>query len=550
MKSRNEVFCCNCTKQGHDSGACKMLRWSQHFPNPPFVTHYNGPIYNDVTDFGASSTTDNVQELPRNVYNTYNNSSNCDNSYSNSATSKTVSTNFPRSDRRNENIVQNRPDCSPNVSYPDKSIIFDLFGSINKFNEETQMKSITLELSKQNKSNANSVESWTKLSYLFQSLLPVMPAKFRLERKDKKLFMYIQGSRKYIDSTVALIKQYASRSDFERSQMLLSSERNLKKIVKHLSAKFAEMKNLDEDILKLYEKIRQLRKDLDKESLMQNQVQNRLKQNEVVLSMLLHREGFGDGSLGQLRALFLKMEKSLEQRIEQKRTGNKKSKFISKPLISFKNLFTYLYYYNNIFVPYGSVALDNSIQKYKDNLDRRNKLMNSSFLFPKENGGPQKVTVQESTSNKKATDDSLNSLPSTSQEQPVLQNVVTKASVKITNHKSSSDLPTQVGKLAEPKSNEKLNFIYSEALQAKNPTKQDKLMRNFRRFIKKTRICLENARKLGLPSLRLDIANLERELEDETRVSTIRVQKFRQKVLKKTLRRQNQKKKRSLLKEC
>lgn len=40
MKPADSLYCCNCTKRGHDSSTCHEYRWSQHFPTPAFVSNY------------------------------------------------------------------------------------------------------------------------------------------------------------------------------------------------------------------------------------------------------------------------------------------------------------------------------------------------------------------------------------------------------------------------------------------------------------------------------------------------------------------------------
>lgn len=51
MKPADRLFCCNCTKRGHDSSTCEDYRWSQHFPTPSFVSNYtDGPTYVDDTN--------------------------------------------------------------------------------------------------------------------------------------------------------------------------------------------------------------------------------------------------------------------------------------------------------------------------------------------------------------------------------------------------------------------------------------------------------------------------------------------------------------------
>ncbi|XP_066583650.1 uncharacterized protein [Prorops nasuta] len=48
MKPAHLLFCCNCSKRGHESSACKDYRWSQHYPTPASVTNYSeGPTYID-----------------------------------------------------------------------------------------------------------------------------------------------------------------------------------------------------------------------------------------------------------------------------------------------------------------------------------------------------------------------------------------------------------------------------------------------------------------------------------------------------------------------
>lgn len=56
MKPADLLYCCNCTKRGHDSSTCHEYRWSQHFPTPAFVTNYTGGLQ------GTSSTSTCTQQ--------------------------------------------------------------------------------------------------------------------------------------------------------------------------------------------------------------------------------------------------------------------------------------------------------------------------------------------------------------------------------------------------------------------------------------------------------------------------------------------------------
>lgn len=40
MKPYYTLSCCNCAQSGHESTSCNKLRWSQHFPNPIYVSNY------------------------------------------------------------------------------------------------------------------------------------------------------------------------------------------------------------------------------------------------------------------------------------------------------------------------------------------------------------------------------------------------------------------------------------------------------------------------------------------------------------------------------
>ncbi|XP_015189302.1 PREDICTED: uncharacterized protein LOC107073253 isoform X2 [Polistes dominula] len=64
MKPANRLFCCNCTKQGHDSSTCKDYRWSQHFPTPSFVSNYtDGPTYaDDISKVNNTNTMNVISE--------------------------------------------------------------------------------------------------------------------------------------------------------------------------------------------------------------------------------------------------------------------------------------------------------------------------------------------------------------------------------------------------------------------------------------------------------------------------------------------------------
>ncbi|KOX67507.1 Zinc finger CCHC domain-containing protein 7 [Melipona quadrifasciata] len=52
MKPADLLYCCNCTKRGHDSSTCNEYRWSQHFPTPAFVSNYTGELQNEVPTCG------------------------------------------------------------------------------------------------------------------------------------------------------------------------------------------------------------------------------------------------------------------------------------------------------------------------------------------------------------------------------------------------------------------------------------------------------------------------------------------------------------------
>ncbi|XP_070512927.1 uncharacterized protein [Cardiocondyla obscurior] len=56
MKPSRLLYCCNCTKRGHESSTCREYRWSQHFLTPACVTNYtDGPTY---TPHESSFTSD------------------------------------------------------------------------------------------------------------------------------------------------------------------------------------------------------------------------------------------------------------------------------------------------------------------------------------------------------------------------------------------------------------------------------------------------------------------------------------------------------------
>lgn len=52
MKPADLLYCCNCTKRGHDSSTCNEYRWSQHFPTPAFVSNYTDELQNEVPTCG------------------------------------------------------------------------------------------------------------------------------------------------------------------------------------------------------------------------------------------------------------------------------------------------------------------------------------------------------------------------------------------------------------------------------------------------------------------------------------------------------------------
>ncbi|CAG5076116.1 Protein of unknown function [Cotesia congregata] len=46
LKPSHKLYCCNCTRRGHESSTCSRYRWSSHFPSPISVTSYTeGPSY-------------------------------------------------------------------------------------------------------------------------------------------------------------------------------------------------------------------------------------------------------------------------------------------------------------------------------------------------------------------------------------------------------------------------------------------------------------------------------------------------------------------------
>ncbi|XP_015434716.1 PREDICTED: uncharacterized protein LOC107190432 [Dufourea novaeangliae] len=46
MKPADLLYCCNCTKRGHDFSTCHEYRWSQHFPTPVYVSNYRNESRN------------------------------------------------------------------------------------------------------------------------------------------------------------------------------------------------------------------------------------------------------------------------------------------------------------------------------------------------------------------------------------------------------------------------------------------------------------------------------------------------------------------------
>lgn len=68
MKPADSLYCCNCTKRGHDSSTCNEYRWSQHFPTPAYVSNYvDGPKCENAPPAVSSSKTEDVIPLaPKN----------------------------------------------------------------------------------------------------------------------------------------------------------------------------------------------------------------------------------------------------------------------------------------------------------------------------------------------------------------------------------------------------------------------------------------------------------------------------------------------------
>ncbi|XP_053981113.1 uncharacterized protein LOC128877644 isoform X1 [Hylaeus volcanicus] len=63
MKPADLLYCCNCTKRGHDSSMCYEYRWSQHFPTPASVSNYGDRTQS--AEHGYDNTTKDVIPLTK-----------------------------------------------------------------------------------------------------------------------------------------------------------------------------------------------------------------------------------------------------------------------------------------------------------------------------------------------------------------------------------------------------------------------------------------------------------------------------------------------------
>ncbi|XP_076170868.1 uncharacterized protein LOC143148438 isoform X1 [Ptiloglossa arizonensis] len=63
MKPADLLYCCNCTKRGHDSSTCYEYRWSQHFPTPAFVSNYGNRT--ECEDLVHVNTNEDIIPLSR-----------------------------------------------------------------------------------------------------------------------------------------------------------------------------------------------------------------------------------------------------------------------------------------------------------------------------------------------------------------------------------------------------------------------------------------------------------------------------------------------------
>ena len=428
MKPAHQLFCCNCAKRGHDSADCRKYRWSQHFPNPAYVANYNGPTYYEESDNLSRSMNDSYN----NSYNsstTYDTSFSFDSTYNNSVS---FNTGFETTSNLNDSI--NHPSeyrifSTDNIVQPNKNVIFKI---TSKFVESThKLKTVDIKLNVLDRNYSSNYSDWKMLSKFLNEAASEIMVNFSLEQTKRCILMNIRGVPKYLIILTKLIRQYANRNNFERSHLFLDWIRDSKEIGNRLIRKLNEIRTVTEDPLDLYNEAKQLSIEIASESQTVNNPRYLSKRNRLLmcqqkLLMTLYREGVADDSLQELQTLHKKINSSVVKMKKTISEKQRKSKTFSRELISVNWLLKYMYYYNNVFVPHEPKNLDLFIQKYKEHLERIDRLQNNPVLFP-----PQQNI----------------SLTCSSSSNSIMQNTTLNATIVSENNETSSNFSAQVSPL-------------------------------------------------------------------------------------------------------
>ncbi|XP_031788090.1 uncharacterized protein LOC100678029 [Nasonia vitripennis] len=494
FKSRNELQCCNCARKGHVSAVCNKLRWSQHFPNPEHVTNYNGPAY--FQDNEPSRNANDTIESSTNRSSICNSSFNIDN---------TVDS-LINLDSRCEASSQNQSlATSPanTVREPGKPWSFEVKPKL--IDESATLKTSTLMLDMRDKNALNDYGNWTYLVKFLNSLVAVTPAEFMMQQYGKQVKIRMKCIKKYQKHITQLIQQYASRNNNERSHMLMTCERRIFKVTNTLTEKLNELKDLNEDPIKLYEESKQLNWELmNKENRVLDSLDYSLKVSRLAhcqrkLLMTLYREGFLDDSLKKLRRIYKNLTTTKQ--------------YIKKPhkMMAFKNFFPYLHYFNNVFSPHEHSELNTAMRKFQEHSARCDRLKNNPLLFPQNHHGLSNESNQNvSSSNNIAALE----MPSTSYIPPLLPNYTPAANRSQGRPKTTRE--------TQRNSAEHLKYLkkhprglFLESVQNNKKGPKSKLTKKMNNFQEETKRLIDTAKELNLPHLHKHIDILQKKMQNE-----------------------------------
>ncbi|XP_011497646.1 PREDICTED: LOW QUALITY PROTEIN: uncharacterized protein LOC105362018 [Ceratosolen solmsi marchali] len=515
MKPEKELYCCNCARKGHNSINCRKRHWSQHFQNPPYVSSYGGPNYTLQSD--SSSCPDDVCDR-------VNLSSTLDNSDTefgsdNADNLSTICQGGNNKKRKNAQAKQNlskdnTAETKENVNIRIKS------PDMGNGNNNPSFKTLHLKYYISPKSQSNKLKNLQVLLDFINTIKHNMQIDFLLKQNNKQINININCSCYLAFALKHLVSQFIDRNTFERSHIYLNCDRDANTILNHLSAKIIEMNNVTECPFELYEKTQQLSKEMGHENYWDNDLRHSLQCSELSrchqkLLMIIYREGFGGNSLKNLL--------KVKDKIRFKMQGQAKK---TNKLISFNCLFTYLYNYNNVFVPHRPKNLPTLMNLYKERIDMCNRIANDRSVFVRQAVGSDRdftsTTTQEKLDNYViATNNS--SQPSMEELQPAstytrsitasdtIFPTVSSETLRIENHTKEN--------VKRRKKAKNLNTFYKLSKSCRDVNKKKKFKTMFETFIARTKLLIDTASKLDAPNIQNEIFILQNKMKDESYVT-------------------------------